>query len=342
MCPEGVAVSSEAREPASFDTIADIDVGAARAAILQAALELDMFTVIGPRTVTCEEAARETATDARALAVLLDALCGLGLLDKSPSGYRLSETATAFLSRDSESFRGDVFVRMSAARHRLADVVRSGCAVDDLSAPSGGEFWAQFTSQRLVTWPEEVEEELETWRDLGVTPESQPGIRVLDVACGAGIRTFGLAREDAQAHIVAVDSAPVLEIARKVAEKMRLSDRVTFRPADIATADLGSEEFDIVLLSYLLYFFTTDRAVGLLDRVRKALKPRGRVVIRALIPDEDRCSATDTLVDAVELLLWLPESRVYAYSEYEGLLARAGFVEVSRHGEQVITAVRPA
>ena len=271
---------TDAREPASYQTIAAIDEGARRAAVLEAALELDVFSAIGPRTMDLQQVALAAAADPRALAVLLDALCALGLLGKSSAGYRLEAAAAAFLARGGESFGGDVVLQMSAARRRLADVVRSGSAVADLVALSGGDFWAEFTAQRLVTWPEGVEEELAMWREFGVTAGRCPGARILDVACGSGVRSFGLAREDPEVRIVALDSAPVLEIAKQVAARMGVGERIVFRAGDVTSSDLGGEEL-VVLLSNLLYFFT----------------PEGR---------------------------------------------RAGFVEVVRRGEEIVTAVRPA
>ena len=335
-------MSTDARQPADYQTIADLDEGARRAAVLEAALELDVFTTIGAGTLSLQEAALAIGADPRALAVLLDALCALGLLDKSSAGYELGAAAADFLARGSESFGGDVFLRMSAARRRLADVVRSGRAVGDLAALSGGDFWAEFTAHRLVTWPDGVKDELAKWRELGVTADRCRGVRILDVACGSGTRSFGLAREDPEVRIVALDSAPVLEIARKIAARMGISERIAFRAGDVTSTDLGSSEFDVVLLSFLLYFFTPEDARRLLDRVRRALKPGGLVVVRAAIADEERQAEVDALLNAVDLLLWLPSSRVYTLSEYQDLLAGAGFGEIMRRGEEIITAVRPS
>lgn len=335
-------MSTDAREAVNFDTIDEIDVGAPRAAVLEAALELDVFTTIGPRTLSLQEAALAIGADPRALAVLLDALCSFGLLEKSSAGYELGAAAAAFLARGSESFSGDVVLRMSAARRRLADVVRSGRAVDDLVARSSGDFWAEFTAHRLVTWAEEVEEELATWRELGVTAERCPGVRILDVACGSGVRSFGLARDDPDARIVALDSAAVLEVAKKIAARMGISERIAFRAGDVTTTDLGSGKFDVVLLSYLLYFFTPEDARRLLDRVRRALKPGGLVVVRAALADEERRTAKDALLNAVDLLLWLPTSRVYTFAEYRDLLEKAGFAGIMRRGEEIVTAARPS
>jgi len=180
------------------------------------------------------------------------------------------------------------------------------------------------------------------WRELSVTPDRCPGVRVLDVACGSGIRTFALAHEDPEVQIVALDSAPVLEIAKKLAARMGISEQVTFRAGDVSSSDLGSGEFDVTLLSSLLYFFTPEDARGLLGRVWRALKPGGLVVVRATIADEERRTAEDALLNAVDLLLWLPTSRVYTFAEYQDLLAQAGFVEILRRGEEIVTAVRPS
>jgi ubiquinone/menaquinone biosynthesis C-methylase UbiE len=335
-------VSTDSREPASFDTIGEIDDAALQAAILEAALQLDVFTTIGPRTMSLEATAHAVGADSRALAVLLDALCSFGLLDKSSAGYRLEAAAAAFLARGSEAFWGDVALRGFAVRRQLTEVVRSGRAAADLVAPSGSEIWAEYVSPRLVTWAEDVEEELAMWHELGVAVDSHPGFRVLDVACGSGIRTFCLAHEDPEARIVALDSAPVLEIAKKLASRMGISDRIELRPGDVTSVDLGSGEFDMALLSSLLYFFTPEDARELLSRVWRALKPGGLVVVRTAIADEERRVAKDALLTAVELLLWLPTSHVYTFAEYEDLLGKAGFAEIMRRGEELVTAVRPS
>ena len=97
-----------------------------------------------------------------------------------------------------------------------------------------------------------------------------------------------------------------------------------------------------MLFRSLLYFFTPEDARRLLDRVRRALKPGGLVVVRATIADEERRTAKDALLNAVDLLLWLPTSRVYTFAEYRDLLEKAGFAGIMRRGEEIVTASRPA
>jgi 2-polyprenyl-3-methyl-5-hydroxy-6-metoxy-1,4-benzoquinol methylase len=328
-------------EPPSYEGIDALDGGALRAAVLEAALELDVFTHVAAGATTVERLASAIGADVRALGVLLDALCPLGLLEKTGPQYRLSGAADAFLVRGRETFAGDAQRRLLSARRRLTDAVRTGSTPEDLAALGGGPFWAQYLSPSVVTWSGAVKAGLSMWRELGVTTEDRPGFRILDVASGAGIRTFGLAREDRDARIVAIDTAPVLEVAAKVAERMGVSHQVTFRAGDIATMDFGSAEFDAVLLSYVLYYFDPDTARGLLSRAWAALRPGGQVVIRAAIADEERRAASDALMMAVDLLLWIPGSCVYTFGEYRRFLDEAGFVSVARHREDVIIAVRP-
>jgi 2-polyprenyl-3-methyl-5-hydroxy-6-metoxy-1,4-benzoquinol methylase len=329
-------------EPPSYEGLDALDGGALRAAVLEAALELDVYTHIAGSARTADAVASAVGADPRALGVLLDALCPLGLLEKAAGQYRLSAAADAFLVRGRETFAGDAQLRLLAARRRLTDVIRSGSTPEDLAALGGGPFWAQYLSPSVVTWSGAVKAGLSMWHELGVTREDRPGFRILDVASGAGIRTFGLAREDRDARIVAIDTAPVLEVAAKVAERMGVSDQVTFRAGDIASMEFGSAEFDAVLFSYVLFYFDPGTVRELLARARTALKPGGQVVIRAPIADDERRAASEALLTAVDLLLWIPGSCVYAFGDYRRFLEEAGFVSVARHREDVIIAVRPA
>lgn len=66
---------------------------------------------MGEGSASLPELAQATGCHERGLAVLLDALCPLGLLDRDASGYRLTPTADAYL-----------------VRGRPAEAVRSGGA----------------------------------------------------------------------------------------------------------------------------------------------------------------------------------------------------------------------
>lgn len=100
-----------------------------------------------------------------------------------------------------------------------------------------------------------------------------PGMRVLDVGCGAGDVTLCLAElVGPRGSVLGVDVSPtILEAARqRVAEARR--DNVRFVEGDVSSAPLGGD-FDAVVGRCVL-FFVPDR-VAALRRLRRALRPGG-------------------------------------------------------------------
>ena len=67
--------------------------------VLGAAAELDLFTILGDQNRSAAELADETAADPRAMAMLLDALAALGLLEKTGPRYADARGAAAALDR---------------------------------------------------------------------------------------------------------------------------------------------------------------------------------------------------------------------------------------------------
>ena len=73
--------------------------------------------------------------------------------------------------------------------------------------------------------------------------------RVLDVGTGSGCIALSIAHENPRAHVVATDISPdALEIARKNADALGLTDRVTFLEGNLAESAFARDEpFDLLV-----------------------------------------------------------------------------------------------
>jgi len=328
----------------SLEVIDELEYGVWKATVLQAALELDLFTTIDKGNHTLKEIVAATECNERGMRILLDALCPLGLLTKSGGEYTLTPTSEAFLVRGKPTYYGDFCLKAQLAwevRGRVAEGVRRGRAVGgDFSGADSGDLWAQNMATAILTWPQWAEKAGEMWETLDVNKETKPGLQILDVACGRGVKSLVLAQADPDAHVTGLDFEKVLEVTAKVAEAMGVKRQITFRPGDILNADLGTEEFDIVLFGAILYYFNPGQVKDILKRAYKALKPGGLVVINTYIADEERFESEEALMVAFQLFLFAPESEVYTFSEYKGFLEEAGFTNVAQHSDMLISAIK--
>jgi demethylmenaquinone methyltransferase/2-methoxy-6-polyprenyl-1,4-benzoquinol methylase len=109
------------------------------------------------------------------------------------------------------------------------------------------------------------------WRVATVRAvDPKPGERILDVACGTGASSVGLARTGAS--VVALDfSAGMVEQGR------RRHRRIEFVEGDAERLPFGDDEFDAVTISFGLR--NVEHPKVALAEMYRVLKPGGRVVI---------------------------------------------------------------
>ena len=98
--------------------------------------------------------------------------------------------------------------------------------------------------------------------------------KVLDIGCGTGIFTTGLAHY--VKSILAVDlSEKMLETAQLKAQSLGISN-ITWKRADIATDELGPQQFDVINIFNVLGYIRDPKAV--IRKIHKLLKPHGRFI----------------------------------------------------------------
>ena len=111
---------------------------------------------------------------------------------------------------------------------------------------------------------------LETTEELIELCHIGPESVVLDVGCGAGATTCGLAQATG-CRVVGVDLRDAMvALAQARAEREGVTDRVTFRVADVCELPFDDGAFDVVLCESVLTFVEDKaRAIGELVRVTR-------------------------------------------------------------------------
>jgi 2-polyprenyl-3-methyl-5-hydroxy-6-metoxy-1,4-benzoquinol methylase len=331
-------MSEPDRSPPSLGAIEEISTAGLKVTVLKTAMKLDVFTTIASGHRRLEEIAYATRCSVRGMRVLLDALCPLGLLSKSAGLYALTPSAQAYLVHTVPTCCADIFLASFQNRERFADCVRTGTPGLDLTAPEAEDLWVSYAAPYLLLWPELAEIVRSRWEAAGVTAQAVSGAQVLDVACGAGVKSFVLAQADPTVRVLAIDTPKVLVVTTQIAEAMGVAAQVSYQSGDVVHMDLGSEQFEIVLLGNILHFFPPNQIQGMLRKIHQTLKVGGLVVVDDGVLDEERCQAEEVLLSAVFLVNSAPYGEFYTFSEYREFLEQAGFTQVTLHGERPVTA----
>jgi SAM-dependent methyltransferase len=240
--------------------------------------------------------------------------------------------------RIAPTYCADIYLTSFQSRERFADCVRTGKPAIDLTAPEAEDLWVSYTAPYLLLWPELAEIVRSRWEEAFVNVQNGSGAHMLDVACGSGVKSFVLAQADPRLRVTVVDTPKVLAVTAQIAEAMGVAAQVSYQAGDVVQMELGSEQFDIVLLGNILHFFPANQIQDILRKVHQALRFGGLVVIDDGVLDEERCQAEPVLLSAVDIVNSAPDAAFYTFSEYQELLQGVGFTRVTLHGDRPVSA----
>lgn len=304
-----------------------------RSAALRSAIELDLFAAVGEGPGDVASLARRCSASERGIRILCDYLTVIGFLQKENGRYRHTPTSEAFLDPRSPACMASIsrfigqpdFVELTN-RH-LTDVIRSGHTAlpGDGTVEPENPIWVEFAhSMAPMMAPMAA--------PLGkiVLEGLAAPVRVLDIAAGHGLFGIEVAKQHAQARVVAVDWAPVLEVARGNAEKAGVADRYETLPGSAFEVDYGGP-YDIVLLTNFLHHFDPQTCIGLLKKVHAAMKPGGRAAALEFMPNEDRVSPPIPATFALTMLASTRAGDAYTFRELEAMYREAGFRGITAH-----------
>jgi SAM-dependent methyltransferase len=299
---------------------------------LRAAIELDLFRAIGEGSGDAASLARQCAASTTGIRILCDYLTILGLLAKEDGRYRHTPSSAVFLAPRSPACITSVarFLGHPALAEpfvRLAEVVRSGHTVlpGDGSVEAENPIWVEFAHgmapmMGALAGP------------LGaIVLEGLAGpLRVLDIAAGHGLFGIEVAKLNPEASITAVDWVAVLEVALGNARKAGVEGRYQLLPRSAFDVKYGGP-YDIVLLTKFLHHFDPSTCIGLLRKVRAALKPGGRAAALEFVPNEDRVSPPMAAAFSLTMLASTAAGDAYTFRELGNMYREAGFGNITAH-----------
>ena len=303
-----------------------------RSAALRAAIELNLFAGIGEGHSDVPALARYCNASERGIRILCDYLTVIGFLEKENGSYRNSPTSALFLDPRSPAclasisrFLGNATM-MEPCNH-LAEIVRTGhtTMAGGGSVEPENPIWVEF-AQSMAPMMAPMTAPLGQIVLDGITGP----VRVLDIAAGHGLFGIEVAKQNPEAQIVSLDWAHVLEVAHANAQKAGVANRFERLPGSAFEADFRGP-YDIALLTNFLHHFDPPTCVGLLEKIRAAMKPGGRVAALEFVPNEDRVSPAVPAMFSLVMLTTTPSGDAYTFRELEGMYREAGFENITSH-----------
>jgi ubiquinone/menaquinone biosynthesis C-methylase UbiE len=297
--------------------------GYAAPLIIESAIHNGIFDTLDESPKTVEEVHAATGASARGLAAIMNALCGLELLDHDANGrYLLTPESAAFLVRSKPSFMGGLIMHTSVQLVpkwlHLNETVKTGRPVGSVNQQdTGAEFFQHFVAD-IFPMSYAPAQALAAALKLG-------SARVLDLAAGSGVWGIALAQSSPQVEVTAIDWPGVLPVAKKTVARFGLEDRFTFIAGDLLSANFGSE-YNVATLGHILHSEGEARSHALLKKTFEVLAPGGTIAIAEFLVNPDRKGPVTGLFFAVNMLVNTDEGNTWSFEEIAEWLKEAGFV----------------
>ncbi len=319
--------STDAPSPA---LVFELLMGHQKSTALSAAIEVGLFRALGEGPADAATLAQRCASSDRGIRILADFLTVNGLIRKENGVYSNTPTASMFLDPKSPACiaaaaRFLVLPDMYQSYLHLADTVRAGTLEHDGTVQAENPIWVEFAHSMAPMMAPLAGPLGDTVLSIVKGP-----IRVLDIAAGHGLFGITIAKQNPGAKIVAVDWAPVLEVARANAAKAGVESRYELLPGSAFDVEYGGP-FDAALLTNFLHHFDRPTCVGLLRKVQTALRPGGVCATLEFVPNEDRVSPPLPAAFALTMLAGTRGGDAYTFSELKSMYEEAGFRDMAAH-----------
>jgi SAM-dependent methyltransferase len=241
----------------------------------------------GPATAA--ELAARTGTNERLVREWLEQQAATEILEatRESDGWRFglpSDHAAVLLDPEAlDGFGGTILAQIAslAVVPRLVDAFRTGTGI-----PFADYGLDMIDGQAASTRPV-YKNELPAWLAAIPDPDgrlSGGSARILDIGCGLGWSSIGIARALGGAHVDGVDLDPAsISAARSLAAAEGLADRVSFDVRDAAS--LAGAGYDLAAMFEMLHDLA--HPVEVLSAARRALAPGGLVLVADEITGEE-------------------------------------------------------
>jgi hypothetical protein len=301
--------------------------------VLLTAVELDVFTTLGSRSMNAAELRSVLGLHPRGIFDFFDTLVALGFLERDGNGphakYRNTPGTAQFLDRNQPGYVGGMLEMMNARLfgywNDLGAALQTGQPQNELKHSRAPMF------ETLYSDPERLEQFMSAMRGISA-PNFQALAEKVDFTqyrtlCDVGGATGQLSSLVARRHphlkCLSFDLPEVEPIARRWIEKEGMSDRVTAVSGNFLKNPLPRA--DVITMGMILHDWNLDGKKHLVRLAYDAL-PRGGafIAVENIIDDERRENAFGMMM-SLNMLIEFGDAFDFTGADFWDWCREAGF-----------------
>ncbi len=314
------------------------------ACALHAGVKLDVFTPLAERAFAAPELAGRLATDARGLAMLLDALAAMDLVARRGDAYAAAPFAAEFLARTSPHYLGHIILHhhhLMTGRARLDAAVTNGSPVGERVSHADDATARESFEMGMFNLAMQIAPRIVAQIDLSGRR------RLLDLGGGPGTYAIHFCQRNPDLTAVVYDLPTTRPFAEQTIARFGLADRIAFMDGDFIEKGIEGR-YDVAWLSHILHSEGPAGCAVVLEKTVAALEPGGLILVQEFILDDTRDRPLFPALFSLNMLIGTPAGQAYSEGELRAMLTAAGVRDVRRlpielpNGAGVIAATVPA
>jgi 2-polyprenyl-3-methyl-5-hydroxy-6-metoxy-1,4-benzoquinol methylase len=249
---------------------------------IMAGAELGIYEAIGKSSKTADEIAVACNTNSHATKQLLNCLVGVGYLSWSDEKYSLKKKYHKWLLKESES---NLIAKLRFQliewnwMAMLEDYVRTGKTLQLHSSVNENEWNLYQAAMRDLS--------VNAAKELaGKIPVPKNATSMLDIGGSHGLYSIELCKKYPALNSTILELPRAVESASAIAKRYDTTGRVNHVAGNALEDDLGTEQYDLVMINNVVHHFTMEQNFALAKKIAKALKPGGIYIIGEFIRAE--------------------------------------------------------
>ncbi|MEO7983147.1 MAG: class I SAM-dependent methyltransferase [Bacteroidota bacterium] len=259
--------------------LADTQVAFNAARAIMSGAELGIYEAIGKDQRTVEEISMACSTNTHATKQLLNCLVGIGYLKWKGEKYSLKRKYYKWLLKDYESnLIGKLRFQLVEWNWiaMLEDYVRSGKTLALHSSVSANEWNLYQEGMRDLSF--------NAAKDLAKKiPVPKNAVSLLDIGGSHGLFSIELCKKYPALNSTILELPGAMESASAIAKRYDTTGRVAYKAGNALEDDLGTEQYDLVMINNVVHHFTADQNNMLAKKIARSLKPGGLFIIGEFI-----------------------------------------------------------
>lgn len=314
-----------------FQRLEDLATAYWYSELLFAALDLNIFGLLGDSSSSVVELAEKSGYDSDALSRFLASLGAIGLIVEHEGLFANGPLAARYLVPGASAYLGEFLLyRRYLTSHwrRLAPRIHHGARANERSADEPPAVY----QRRALAYVRamDLQAQLKAAEAIDFLGEmfDPPPRHILDLGGGAGAWCRAFRRKWPQVRTVLLDLPETISAARKLYPDPTNWTGIESIAGNLLTPCIRERRFDLILMSNILHVYGVQEATQMVKHFAACLDPGGKMLIHDYLADLHDVDPVKGRLYDLHMLINTYNGRIYRLEELASMLDSAGLKSI--------------